>query len=425
MISAIESINEILSDPTRGGYDPENLRKMVDETPKKDLEPRRNNIMSQISYLSSIATSNDSLLFYFSGHGIEKNDHSYLLPNDARYNVLDETSLRIEWIKKTMNASNARVKTIIFDACHSGAIKGKSLSGVMTKGFEETIFPAPEGFVVLSSCKRDEVSWEDNELKHGVFSYYLAEGLKGNADFDRNSIISVSELNKFVFENVSSWALAHSKTQSPNLECRILGDIEICKVPSSYVYLAPKEMPITQITLRTGDVYNPEGLKSKFCGLLLNYIDPENINYDYAVNTTNFGIGMVKTITVYRSKFLEFSFDYSEENREQVDNIITMMDENALFDFLLIEFNFSMDIDLNYLVKSSKERGFKIISYEIAQKTVKIELPSELESEQVGIAFVGKNKGSSIIFQGKLGKNFYKKINPRIVMKSFITHSPN
>ena len=65
----------------------------------------------------------------------------------------------------------ARIKIIILDACHSGTVKGVKNSGIMSKEFYDTIYPVPEGFVILTSCKLYEYSYEYEQMKKSVFSY--------------------------------------------------------------------------------------------------------------------------------------------------------------------------------------------------------------------------------------------------------------
>jgi uncharacterized caspase-like protein len=46
------------------------------------------------------------------------------------------------------------------------------------------------------------VSAENDELKHGVFTYYLVEGLKGMADADEDGLITVEEVYRYVSDKV-------------------------------------------------------------------------------------------------------------------------------------------------------------------------------------------------------------------------------
>jgi uncharacterized caspase-like protein len=56
--------------------------------------------------------------------------------------------------------------------------------------------------VVLTASKASEVSEEREDLGHGVFTYYLLEGLKGKADADKDGIVTVDEAYAYVSKKV-------------------------------------------------------------------------------------------------------------------------------------------------------------------------------------------------------------------------------
>ena len=56
--------------------------------------------------------------------------------------------------------------------------------------------------VILTASKGSEVSEERENLGHGVFTYYLLEGLKGKADLDGDGVITVDEIYTYVSKKV-------------------------------------------------------------------------------------------------------------------------------------------------------------------------------------------------------------------------------
>jgi uncharacterized caspase-like protein len=52
-------------------------------------------------------------------------------------------------------------------------------------------------------------------LRQGVFSHFLIRGLKGEADANENSVISVQELFDFVGKNVESYT---DRRQTPVIQ---------------------------------------------------------------------------------------------------------------------------------------------------------------------------------------------------------------
>jgi uncharacterized caspase-like protein len=53
-----------------------------------------------------------------------------------------------------------------------------------------------KGRIILTASGANEVSGEDDKLKHGVFTYFLLEGLRGEADTDKDGMITVDEWEK-------------------------------------------------------------------------------------------------------------------------------------------------------------------------------------------------------------------------------------
>jgi len=56
-----------------------------------------------------------------------------------------------------------------------------------------------EGRVLMSSVTKGELSWQDALLKHGVFSYYLIDGLQrpDRVDSDEDGKVTVQELFQY------------------------------------------------------------------------------------------------------------------------------------------------------------------------------------------------------------------------------------
>ena len=64
-------------------------------------------------------------------------------------------------------------------------------------------FRLAEGLVTLASCRKQESSREWEAKGHGLFTYFLAEGLTGKADANRNGVVDSDELYNYVLEKVS------------------------------------------------------------------------------------------------------------------------------------------------------------------------------------------------------------------------------
>lgn len=128
------------------------------------------------------------------------------------------------------------------DACHSGA--GKAAE-TMSQSFAKTIFPErideSKGMVTLASCDIDEASYEMDDSKHGAFTYFLIEALKGKADRDKDGELWASEANYYVWDNTRKWAAQLGLKQTPKYVSVIQGEITLAKVDT-----APPQLEIRQ-----------------------------------------------------------------------------------------------------------------------------------------------------------------------------------
>jgi uncharacterized caspase-like protein len=242
----VKALQGIIIDKRFCNYGADNVRVLIDDFGDKDLRPIKNNIVSSIRSMADTATEDDSILFYFSGHGLDGNGTPCLFANDSRLNILNESAIEIDSMKEILQSSAARIKIMILDACHSGALIGKSNVGPMTKAFEESVIHAPEGFAILSSCKQNQISCEAPELGHGVFSHFLTEALKGAADYDKDLKVTISDLNRYTHDEVSKWALRNHFDQNPTFVCKISGDIEV-----SHIVLPYEQRPFSQFLFRS------------------------------------------------------------------------------------------------------------------------------------------------------------------------------
>lgn len=103
-----------------------------------------------------------------------------------------------------MNASQAKGIMVALDACFSGG--GRSITPKGSKPmFLETpaslIQPKGKERVVITSSAGNQQSWEDEkELKSGIFSHYLLEGLKGRGG--KETWVNAGELTGYIKANV-------------------------------------------------------------------------------------------------------------------------------------------------------------------------------------------------------------------------------
>jgi hypothetical protein len=221
-VGDVRAVHELLTADARIGYDRAKMRLLVDEG--GDALPTRAEVLGSLKAMASRAETEDMLFFYFSGHGMVKDDESYLLPGDARHINLADTAIPLRRVRELVEGSAAHAKVIVLDACHSGAQIGKE-PVQMTEGFIRRVFEQARGIAVLASCERGQVSWEFPQERCSVFTYYLLEGLRGKADLDDKGFVTVGDISRYVSDQVQNWAATHAREQTPTLQYTVAGDI--------------------------------------------------------------------------------------------------------------------------------------------------------------------------------------------------------
>jgi len=228
-------------------------------TDNSEKKPTQRNIFKGFAFVREHARREDTVLFFFSGHGVEVNGRSYLLPCDVDTEIIDRTAISLGDINEELARTKAARQVVILDACHSGGplitgnsftAKGVDIGIANPKEEQRTAKLArlalqaianAEGRIVLSSSKAGEVSYEYPEKGHGVFTYYLVKGLKGEADQDSNGYITVSEAYRYVYNSVVRWSREHKRRQTPSMEAKTSGEVVLTINPD--VYLAAASIP--------------------------------------------------------------------------------------------------------------------------------------------------------------------------------------
>lgn len=183
-----------LKSPEGGALEDDQIRVLVDEDATKEK------ITKTMDDIFSQAGENDLVMLYFSGHGLKG---SFLPIDFDGYN----NKLYHEEINEIFRKSPAKYKLCIADACHSGslfAMKSGTVENALAN-YYKTLAQAEPGTALIMSSKSDETSLESSGLRQGVFSHFLIRGLKGEADIDKNEVVSVQELYNFIHDNVRSY----------------------------------------------------------------------------------------------------------------------------------------------------------------------------------------------------------------------------
>jgi hypothetical protein len=149
------------------------------------------------------AGKDDTVVLFFSGHGVTDPTHPdelYFLTSDADPKYCEATGLKMTGLHFLNRIDTKRV-VLIADACHAGGparITTRSVQDPLEKFMK--MFTEATGRVYLASSRPEEKSQEKEELGNGVFTYYLLKGLRGEADADRDGVVTVEEAYDYAYE---------------------------------------------------------------------------------------------------------------------------------------------------------------------------------------------------------------------------------
>jgi tetratricopeptide (TPR) repeat protein len=153
--------------------------------------------------LLSEAQSGDKVIIFFAGHGDVEGEKGYLLLNQVKPKnnetyAWNDGALSLEKISEDIQAAdkNGVEVTLIADACRSGSILSAEANKMMSGININT--------TTMISCQHNEFSEESIKYGngHGVFTYYLIQGMLGLADSNKDLKISLLELQTYVQTNV-------------------------------------------------------------------------------------------------------------------------------------------------------------------------------------------------------------------------------
>jgi hypothetical protein len=147
----------------------------------------------------------DLLVLYFSGHGVrDESGALYLAVKNTNRFRLRSSAIKSDFIRETMDHSRSKREVLILDCCNSGAFAQGTKAATGVSLGTATAFEAGYGRIILTASDSTQFAWEGNqvigEIENSLFTHFLVEGLKGEADLDSDGRITVDELYDYAYE---------------------------------------------------------------------------------------------------------------------------------------------------------------------------------------------------------------------------------
>jgi len=184
-------------------------------------------VLRRLDRLSEQVTSDDLFLLYFSGHGFTRNGQHFLATvnaDPATAETLMLTSLPLTMLRQKLERIAARDVIFLIDACRNdpersrGAgdnLRTPELARDLLLSMAPEVNPDRQS-ALFFACADGERAYDWPERRHGVFSYFLAMGLSGEAIDDRGAL-TIDDLKLYVQQHLNDWCAVSGKLQHPEL----------------------------------------------------------------------------------------------------------------------------------------------------------------------------------------------------------------
>jgi Caspase domain len=197
----------VLGNPQIGGFDVQTL-----------LNASSGDVQEGIEDFCADRNPDDQLLIYLSCHGVlDDFGRLYYAAANTRRLRLAATAVPAAWLNERLEDCRARRQVVVLDCCHSGAF-ARGSKGDPGLALRQRFEPHGRGRVVLTASRSTEYSFEGEEPSGdgvpSVFTRAIVDGLTtGDADRDRDGLITVSDLYHHLYESVR----AAEPRQTPEL----------------------------------------------------------------------------------------------------------------------------------------------------------------------------------------------------------------
>ena len=187
---------------------------IVEVPPLLDRDVTLGKLEAAFQDLAGKVQPDDVFVLYLAGHGMTMDGEYRFIPADVIYEnapALRAGSVQQEQLQRWLGAIKAQKSLVLLDTCASGAFV-TAMSGTVTqlaaardlseKGSIDKLMRATGRAVIAASTERQFAL--EGHSGHGVFTYALLQGLRGEADAqgDRDGVITVDELSAYVAKEV-------------------------------------------------------------------------------------------------------------------------------------------------------------------------------------------------------------------------------
>jgi uncharacterized protein YjbI with pentapeptide repeats len=197
--------------------------------------------------------ADDTLLFYYSGHGIPVSDGNILASSETEYYSPRRMGFSSSELTNIIQDSNSIRIVEVLDCCYAGA--ARIGEGPIFKGSEEDqarigtanieknakLLPQGEGKCLLAASQAAQEAFGLREKGHSIFTYYLLEGLKGNKkSVDSEGNVTPDSLGNYVYKEIMNLPEGKKPKQKPIKKTEASGEI----ILATYAHLKQGDIDV-------------------------------------------------------------------------------------------------------------------------------------------------------------------------------------
>ncbi len=178
-------------------------------------------------------SKSDTVLLYFSGHGIrDRHGRLFFGTVRTRRDLPESTAVSARFVEEQMSRCRADGKVLLLDCCYGGAFV-QGMEPFAEDGGRLTAQVAGRGTYVMAASDALEFAYEGDQMQHrhgsfrSVFTDAVIEGLQtGQADADNDGVVTAHELFQYIQTHVRASGVPQNPTEFTS---GVQGNIPIAK----------------------------------------------------------------------------------------------------------------------------------------------------------------------------------------------------
>jgi formylglycine-generating enzyme required for sulfatase activity len=197
---------------TQAGIPKTHIKVLTDS--KATLSGLRNHLGD---WLRMRAKADATVYVYFAGHGTPnlQTQSGAIVPWDGHPDF-PAGLYPLKELEDTLGTLPTKDVIVFLDSCFSGGA-GRSVlpKGARPMGLQYPVL-AQGNVMVLAAATGTQISSDYDKAGHGLFTHYLLAGLRGEADADKDGLVTLTEIFPFVRDRVAHTAVEElNREQTP------------------------------------------------------------------------------------------------------------------------------------------------------------------------------------------------------------------